>query len=57
MSTMDDVNRITLQYLKNSPSYQRWLDWMFNPLATPMFSMLTNPFDSVLKEWQERERR
>jgi len=56
MSEMDEVTRATLYFLRNDASYQRWLTWLFDPLETPMFSMLFNPYDGLLREWQLRER-
>lgn len=51
-----EINRVTKEFLQNDPSFKRWLDWAFNPLSTPMNSMLTNPYDEELREWQRRER-
>jgi len=56
MSEMDEINRVTLNYLKNSSSFKAWVDWLFNPLHTPVMNMLSNPFDGMLREWQLRER-
>lgn len=41
--SMDDINRVTLQYLHLDKGFQHWLDWITD-------------YDAELAEWQARER-